>query len=109
MRLTSPKAAALLGAALLIPAIATPANAAQPAVKTYTMAQVKAHNSASDCWTVVNKKVYDVTRWVGRHPGGKSAILSLCGKDGSRAFLGQHGGQGEPTSVLKSFKIGTLR
>lgn len=86
----------------------TPAPAPTTAGKTYTMAQVAAHASASSCWSAVNGSVYDLTAWIGRHPGGSGAILSLCGKDGSAAFDGQHGGQGRPESELASFKIGAL-
>ncbi len=72
------------------------------------MAQVKQHNSASSCYTAINGSVYDVTSWINQHPGGASAILSLCGTDGSAAFDAQHGGQRRPESELASFKIGAL-
>ena len=75
---------------------------------TYTMAQVAQHNSGGSCWTAINGNVYDVTSWIGQHPGGSGAILSLCGIDGSAAFNGQHGGQGRPAQELASFQIGTL-
>ena len=74
----------------------------------YTMAQVATHNSATSCWTTINGNVYDVTTWINQHPGGKQAILSLCGVDGTAAFNGQHGGQSRPESELAAFKIGTL-
>ena len=75
---------------------------------TYTMADVAMHNSGSSCWTAINGSVYDVTSFIGQHPGGEQAILSLCGIDGSSAFNAQHGGQSRPASELASFKIGTL-
>ncbi|MFA6520296.1 MAG: cytochrome b5-like heme/steroid binding domain-containing protein [Candidatus Paceibacterota bacterium] len=73
----------------------------------YTLAQVKAHSSASNCWTVVKNNVYDLTAWITQHPGGSEAIISTCGKDATIAFLGQHGGQQNPENVLNSFKIGS--
>jgi cytochrome b involved in lipid metabolism len=76
--------------------------------RTYTLGEVAVHNSASSCWTTINGGVYDVTNWINQHPGGSQAILSLCGKDGSVAFNGQHGGQPRPASELATFKIGTL-
>lgn len=76
--------------------------------KTFTLAEVSAHGSASSCWTAINGGVYDVTSWINQHPGGQGPILSLCGHDGSSAFNGQHGGQARPASELASFKIGTL-
>lgn len=78
------------------------------APNTFTLAQIATHNNASSCWTTINGGVYDVTSWINQHPGGSEAILSLCGKDGSVAFNGQHGGQARQASELATFKIGTL-
>lgn len=75
----------------------------------YTMADVKLHNTQSNCWTVVNGSVYNVTSWISKHPGGSSAIVGMCGVDASAAFSGQHGGQSRPASELASFKIGVLK
>lgn len=79
-----------------------------PAPGTFTMASVTTHSSADSCWTVIRGGVYDLTQWVTKHPGGKSAILRLCGTDGTAAFDGQHKGQGRPEDTLTTFKIGTL-
>jgi len=104
----------LTGAAVVFSAIALvvstsgSASAAQP-VKKYTPAQVAAHASAKSCWTSINGKVYDLTAWINRHPGGSSRILSICGRDGSAAFNAQHQGQGGPAAILKTFKIGSVR
>ncbi len=78
------------------------------AAGTYTAAEVAKHNSASSCWSVVNGNVYDLTSYVSSHPGGASVIKAICGKDGTAAFSGQHGGSKTPTSVLASFKLGAL-
>ncbi len=75
---------------------------------TYTMAVVATHDSSASCWTTINSSVYDVTTWITQHPGGQQAILGLCGKDGTAAFTGQHGGQPRPEKELASFKIGVL-
>lgn len=80
-----------------------------PSVTTFTMAQVASHNSAASCYTTVGGVVYDVTSYVSKHPGGQSAIKSICGVDGTAAFSGQHGGQGKPSSVLAQFKIGVVQ
>ena len=86
---------------------ATPTSpSAQPG--TYTVAEVAKHNTAADCWSVVNNNVYDLTPYVSSHPGGASVIKAICGKDGSAAFSGQHGGAATPTSVLAGFKLGAL-
>jgi cytochrome b involved in lipid metabolism len=74
----------------------------------YTLAQVAKHNSATSCWTAINGNVYDLTDWISQHPGGESAILTICGKDGSSAFDGQHGNDPRAQNELANFKIGPL-
>ena len=64
----------------------------KPVAGVYTMADVSTHASTASCWTVVNNTVYDVTKWILRHPGGTRAIAGMCGKDATAAFTGQHGG-----------------
>lgn len=95
--------AALVAASLLL--ATTPATAA---TKSYTLAAVKAHKSAANCWSAVNGKVYNLTKWIAKHPGGSSVIKAMCGKVATAAFTGQHGLGGRPASTLAAYKIGTL-
>ncbi len=74
----------------------------------YKLSDVAKHNTETNCWTIIHENVYDLTGWIGVHPGGKSAILQLCGTDGSVLFDNQHGGQDRPLAQLAEFKIGTL-
>ena len=74
----------------------------------YTSAEVAKHNSGTDCWSVVDASVYDLTTYVSSHPGGAAVIKAICGKDGSAAFAGQHAGAGKPANVLAAFKLGVL-
>lgn len=75
---------------------------------TFTMAQVAQHGTAASCYSAIGGSVYDLTSFVTKHPGGQSAIKSLCGVDGTAAFSAQHGGQGKPESVLAQYKIGVV-
>lgn len=86
-----------------------PNGTATPVQRTYTLADVARHATEQSCWSAINGNVYDLTEWVTNHPGGSRAILSICGKDGSAAFSGKHGGQERPEQTLKSFLIGTLK
>lgn len=85
---------------------ATPQTTVQ--AKTFTMADVRTHNSATSCYTVVHGLVYDVSAWITKHPGGQGAIKGMCGVDATGSFDGQHGGSARPESELAQFKIGTL-
>ncbi|KND04446.1 uncharacterized protein SPPG_00175 [Spizellomyces punctatus DAOM BR117] len=62
------------------------------ATKAYTIEQVASHKSADDAWVVVNGKVYDVTKFLDDHPGGKKVLLKNCGKDASKQFEQFHSG-----------------
>ena len=74
----------------------------------YTLEKVKANASAASCWTVIKGNVYDLTKWIGSHPGGESAIISLCGVDGSASFASQHEGKSKPESRLAGYLLGPL-
>ena len=78
------------------------------AVKKYKMSTVKKHHTKTNCWTVIGKNVYKLTKFVKKHPGGSKRIIALCGKNGTNAFRGQHGTGGKANSVLKKYKIGVL-
>jgi len=73
-----------------------------------TLDEVKKHNSAGDCWSIIDGNVYDLTNWVNSHPGGSSRITSICGKDGSSNFLGQHSNSNSAKSQLNRFELGKL-
>ena len=85
---------------------ASPTPSASPAG--YTMAQVRANNSAKSCWAVIDGFVYNLTSWINSHPGGSSAIVSLCGTDATSTFKSQHANQGKPAAKLDSFRLGAL-
>ena len=36
--------------------------------------EIAKHNSASDCWMIINNKVYDITPYINSHPGGESVL-----------------------------------
>jgi cytochrome b involved in lipid metabolism len=73
-----------------------------------TSDEVKKHNSANDCWSIIDGVVYDLTNWVDSHPGGSSRITAICGKDGTSNFLGQHNNSNSAKSRLKGFELGKL-
>ena len=65
------------------------ADAPQSASQTYTLASVATRCSPSDCWIVIRDKVYDVTSWVPKHPGG-ALIYINAGKDCTQLFDSYH-------------------
>jgi cytochrome b involved in lipid metabolism len=77
--------------------------------KSYTLAEIQTHNNAESCWSAIEGKVYDLTDWISKHPGGPQAILgNLCGKDGTAAFTAQHDHAQMQQNILKTYFIGSL-
>jgi cytochrome b involved in lipid metabolism len=73
------------------------------------MDEVKAHNTPDKCWTTIRSKVYDLTAWIAKHPGGDKAIMQLCGIDGTSKFVNKHGGMPQMEKALTGLEIGTLK
>ncbi|CAG7849226.1 Cytochrome b2, mitochondrial; AltName: Full=L-lactate dehydrogenase [Cytochrome]; AltName: Full=L-lactate ferricytochrome C oxidoreductase; Short=L-LCR; Flags: Precursor [Serendipita indica DSM 11827] len=62
--------------------------------------EVQRHNSAEDCWLVIDGQVYDVTAFLDLHPGGKQVILKMAGQDATRVFKPIH-----PPDTLEPNKL----
>lgn len=77
--------------------------------QTYSLAEIAEANNTSKCWTTINSKVYDITSYISKHPGGPQKIMQICGKDGAGLFQNQHGDQPKPEQILASFQIGVLQ
>ena len=86
----------------------TPTPVVTPSLTGYTMAQVRANNTAKSCWTAIDGYVYNLTNWISAHPGGSGAIMFLCGTDGSNAFKAQHENQSKPAVRLDTYRLGPL-
>lgn len=74
----------------------------------YALTDISSHNNTDSCYSAISGSVYDLTMFVNIHPGGKSAILSICGKDGTDAFMNQHRGGSKFMKILTRYKIGNL-
>jgi len=58
-----------------------------------TVQEVAIHNTPSDCWLLINNKVYDATSYLNLHPGGRDRIIPYCGRDATQVFITK-GGEG---------------
>lgn len=47
----------------------------------YSWQEIQRHNQETDQWLVINRKVYDVTSWADRHPGGRRVLNHYAGED----------------------------
>lgn len=93
----------------LAPKVVNKSEAQKPSQNAISLSEVSTHATAASCWSAVAGDVYDLTDWIGKHPGGSSVIKAICGRDGTASFNGQHSGQRQPEEILASYKIGTLK
>ena len=88
--------------------VPTPTPTLAPTKSGYTLADVATHNNAASCWMAIRGKVYDVTSFISRHPGG-NRILQGCGKDATPLFEGVKGHLKQTTlNLLPGFYKGEL-
>ena len=74
----------------------------------YTLAEVEKHNSKDDCWMVIDGSVYDVTSFIGLHPGGAQILLG-CGTEATSLFSQERKHEGQQAqSELGKLEIGKL-
>ena len=84
---TAPAAAP--AAATAAPTADSPAAAPKP-LPQYTMEEVAKHCTREDAWVIIDERVYDVSSFIDRHPGGVGPILNLAGKDCTDVFSNYH-------------------
>ncbi|OCK79026.1 hypothetical protein K432DRAFT_300734 [Lepidopterella palustris CBS 459.81] len=71
-----------------------------------TIEEVEAADTAKKPWVAIRGKVYDLTTFVGKHPGGKDFLLATIGRDATMVYESMHSDKN--TAVLNKYKIGTL-
>ena len=67
-----------------------------------TAEAVSKHNKVADCFIAVNSKVYSVSAYLFKHPGGGRLITPYCGQDATQAFVTKDG-RGSHSSKAYSF------
>ena len=91
---------------------ASPSKSATPSATTaltkLTLDEVKKHDSSTSCWSIVYGNVFDLTKWITKHPGGAEKIRAICGKDGTTSFEKQHTGDGGAAKQLSNYFLGKL-
>lgn len=69
--------------------------------------EVQKHTTNEDLWLMIDSKVYDVTPFLGLHPGGGHLIVEAAGKDSTSLFEMTHGeGLRYSLRLLNQFFIG---
>lgn len=74
---------------------------------TITLQEVSNHSQADDAWVAIKGYVYDVTRFLKFHPGGRGVLLRFAGTDCTEEY-NQHHGDLVMVKYHKRFVIGKL-
>ena len=87
--------------------------------KVLDMKELAKHNTENDCWLLISGKVYNITSYFGKHPGGNGNMLATCGTDATDAYMTKdpnattsgsrpaHSGRAQ--SLLQNYYIGDLK
>eukprot|EP01018_Ginkgo_biloba_P015311 Gb_14711 [translate_table: standard] len=67
-----------------------------PMPRKISLEELRKHNKRADLWLGIQGKVYDVTEWVDKHPGGELPLINLAGQDVTDIFVAYH-----PSSAWK--------
>jgi cytochrome b involved in lipid metabolism len=90
----------------------TPTKSASPTTGSgltkLTLEEVSKNDSATSCWSIIYGNVFNLTKWIGKHPGGAEKIRAICGKDGTNSFERQHNGDGGAANQLSAYFLGKL-
>lgn len=70
--------------------------------------QIRQHDLPGDKWLVIERRVYDISRWAQRHPGGSRLIGHHGAEDATDAFHAFHQDLRYVRKFLKPLLIGEL-
>lgn len=70
---------------------------------------VDRNNDHDGFWMVIDNIVYDLTDFIGLHPGGRTVLLNYCGLDATQGFMKVHHGHSEIEAMRDMYEIGYIR
>lgn len=75
---------------------------------TFRWEEIQKHNVRTDQWLVINRKIYNITKWANRHPGGRRVIGHYAGEDATDPFRAFHRDLDFVGKFLKPLLVGEL-
>lgn len=67
------------------------------------------NNRLKGYWMVIDNVVYDLTDFIGMHPGGATVLINYCGLDATQGFMKVHQGHSEIEAIRDMYEIGVVR
>lgn len=76
----------------------------------FTWQDVSKHNTASSAWVIIDRRVYDITKFLPNHPGGKEMLLLSAGRECTDLFTMYHwwDDAAKARSIMEKFFVGHL-
>jgi len=72
--------------------------------------EVAEHNTAeAGYWTIIDRNVYDLDRFLKLHPGGERVLRSYAGMDATHGYARAHALRPEVDAMRDMYRIGRLR
>lgn len=90
----------------------TNTSANQDQAKIYTLDDVAKHGKETDCWMVIEKKVYDLTTYLTKHPVGSAIMVPWCGIEATAGMRTKGVGRDHSSFAwgqLSDYYIGDLK
>nr|UTK45973.1 b5-D [Tripterygium wilfordii] len=75
--------------------------------KLLSFAELNKHNSRTDCWLLIDGKIYDMTPFLEEHPGGDEVLLAATEKDATDDF-DDVGHSDDARELMKNYCIGEV-
>ncbi|KAI9638242.1 L-mandelate dehydrogenase, partial [Dioszegia hungarica] len=75
---------------------------------TVSRKELERHFSKEDIWVAIDGEVWDVTDFVGQHPGGSQVLIDHAGKDVTTLFKGIHPVGTLQSNLREDQRMGTL-
>ena len=73
-----------------------------------THSELSQKTSIQECWIAYESKVYDVTHWLAKHPGGVRSIMSAAGQDATSVMKSLHHPSTLATMMKRTRQVGVL-
>jgi sulfite reductase alpha subunit-like flavoprotein/gamma-glutamylcyclotransferase (GGCT)/AIG2-like uncharacterized protein YtfP len=80
------------------------------AVRYIDSSEVALHNDESrGYWLAIEQRVYDLSEYIHRHPGGRRVLLGYAGMDATEGYRRVHAGRTEVDATREMHMIGVVR
>ncbi|KAJ5626448.1 hypothetical protein N7528_003875 [Penicillium herquei] len=59
----------------------------------FDRSEVATHNKEEDLWVIIDGRVFNLTTFLDTHPGGRTVLLQIAGRDATKQYHKYHNPQ----------------